>query len=50
MAKALGTLLTQPDKARAYGAAARARVVDRFCVEATFEPLYDTLVEHAPAA
>ncbi len=47
MALALGTLLTQPDKARALGDAARARFVDRFCVEATFEPLYDTLVGRA---
>jgi glycosyltransferase involved in cell wall biosynthesis len=50
MAEALGTLFAQPDKARAFGAAARARFVECFSVEATFPPLYDTLVGHASTA
>ncbi|MDB5809348.1 MAG: glycosyl transferase [Betaproteobacteria bacterium] len=50
MAEALGTLLTQHDKARSFGAAARARFVDRFSLETTFEPLYQTLIGAAPSA
>ena len=43
MAEALGRLFAEPAAARAFGAAARARFVERFAVEATFEPLYATL-------
>ncbi len=50
MAEALGSLLAQPGKARAFGEAARERFVDRFSVEATFGSLYDALVEHESRA
>ncbi len=50
MAEAIGRLLNAPEKARALGETARARFIERFSVEATFAPLYDTLVEHASAA
>jgi glycosyltransferase involved in cell wall biosynthesis len=50
MAQALGRLLCNSEQARAFGKTARARFIERFSAEATFPPLYDTLVQHASRA
>lgn len=44
MAQAIGSLLNEPDYARKLGQAARARFLRNFSAEATFPPLYDTLL------
>lgn len=44
MAQAMGRLLTEPEYAAKLGHAARDRFISTFSAEATFPPLYDTLV------